>query len=162
MKKVFAIACFVFSFVTFSQAQGLAKILKAFQENPAVTHQTLGKELLTMALGKQDSVSKDKSQDILQKISNLDIYTLKDCKNNNPGNILKAVDEYKDGDGYETLLAVNKNGKNVRIVAHKDNKQNTEITIIASTEDIIAFVTMEGSLGADDIQKIVNEQSDKL
>ncbi|MBP1616584.1 MAG: hypothetical protein H6Q14_411 [Bacteroidetes bacterium] len=162
MKRIFAIACLTFSFATFTQAQGLAKILKAFQENPAVIHQTVGKELLGMTLSQKDSISQNKPEDLIQKISNVDIYALKDCKDKNVGDILQAIDEYKDGEGYETLLTVNKDGKNVRIVVHKDSENNTEITILARTEDKIALVKLVGALGIEDIQKIINEQSDKL
>lgn len=162
MKKKLVIFCISFLFVTLAQAQSIDKILKALQENPAVVHQTIGKELLEMALSKADSASQNKSEDLLQKISNVEIYGLKDCKNKDAGNILKAIDEYKDEEGYGTLLNVNKNGKNIRIVAHKRSEKSTEITILARTEDKIAFVKLEGTLELGDIQKLIDEQGDKL
>lgn len=162
MKRIVIIICLTFSVAAFAQAQGLEKILKAFQTNPAVTHQTLGKEFLNSTLSRQDSSSGNMAKGIIDKISNIEIYALQDLQHKNPGDILKAIDEYKDGDGYETLLSVNKEGKNVRIVAHKNSESDIEITILASTESKIALVKLQGGFSVEDIMRIVNEQGNKL
>ena len=164
MKKVIILACTAFLFVTFSHAQNLDKIVKAFESNKEVEHQNITKEMLSMISSQTDSAAmlKNESFDFFKRIEKMDVFTLEDYKEKKAGSLIKAMDNYKDGNGFETLISVNEDDDRVRIVAHKEGETISEIAIMVRDESDIVLVRIVGKMTSDDLTKILDEQKGKF
>ncbi|MBP1616585.1 MAG: hypothetical protein H6Q14_412 [Bacteroidetes bacterium] len=154
--------CFTLSIAAFANAQNLDKLFNAFQGNTNVEHQTITKEMMGMMAGKADSTSQKNISNFIQRIEKMDVFTLEDYQGKKPDAIIKEIENYKDGNGFETLICVNEDKDHVRIVAHKEGNVVSEVAIIVRDEKDIVLVRFVGNLTLEDLQSIVNEQKGKF
>jgi hypothetical protein len=162
MKRIIALMCLSLSMVAFANAQNLDKLLKAFQNNGKAEYHTITKEMMGMMAAQADSSSQKKIPDFIQRIQKMDVFTLEDYQTKNADSIIKEMEGYKDGNGFETLISVNEEKNHVRIVAHKDGNAVSEVAIMVQDDKDIVLVRFVGNLSLDDLQSIVNEQKGKF
>lgn len=162
MKRSIIFACFILSVVASANAQSLGKLLGALKANPSVEHQAITKEMMGMMAGKSDSTSQKSLSNFIQRVEAMDVYTLEDYQDKKADAIIKELGSYKDGNGFETLIAVNEGKDRVRIVAHKEGDAVSEVAIIVQDDKDIVLVRFAGKLTLDDLQSIVNEQKGKF
>ena len=162
MKLTIVLMFFSLSMVAFANAQNLDKLVKAFQGNAKAEHHTITKEMMGMMAAQTDSSSQKKVPGFIQRIEKMDVFTLEDYQGKDAGGIIKEMEGYKDGNGFETLISVNNDKDHVRIVAHKEGNAVSEVAIIVRDEKDVVLVRFVGNLNMDDLQSIVNEQKGKF
>jgi hypothetical protein len=143
-------------------AQNLDKLMKELKANSAVEHQLIDKQMLGLMNIQSDSASHNKIPKFLQRLEKMEVFTLDNYQEKKGEAIVNEINNYKDGNGYETLVAVNDKDDFVRIVAHKEGDRIADVNILVRDEKEIVVVRFIGNLNFEDLQAIVKEEKEKL
>lgn len=163
MKKILVLSFVALVFSLSGYSQSIDKIVDAFKAEKAAEHQLVDNQMLSMMKSQKDSTSDKKSMDdIMKKINQIDVYTVKNQNGTNTNAISKAMDDYKDGDNYETIVNVNNKNDHVKIVSHTTNNIIDNVYILVHDDESIVYVNMSGSFTPDDLQAIIKDQSKNL
>ena len=163
MKKLFITAIFALAFFAFAGAQSMDNLINAFQNNSETVHPTISKEMMEAMAAKKDSSSSKNVEQFTKNLEKMDLFVLEKKENNKADEVIQAMEAYRDGGGFETLLSVNEKEDHVRIVAHKDSEGLfSEVNIMVNSNKEVVLVRFVGRFSPDDLQQIVNEQKNKF
>jgi len=135
-------------------AQDIDQMMADLAKQENVQHEVVDQDMLKMALSSQQ----ENMPPFMEKLTAVEVVAQDGATEELRNDMISRIANFKDGNGYETLLTVKEGVDNVRIITHKDKEGLTHIYIMVVDEDDIAFVKMSGTFDEKDLEDIINEQ----
>ncbi|MDR0824433.1 MAG: DUF4252 domain-containing protein [Prevotella sp.] len=157
MKKIMFSFVLAMAAIQFSYAQDLNSLINELAKTEGAQHQVIDRSMLNMA---NDQGETDKSA-LMQNLDSIVVLAIEGCKPEIKDKFLAVFENFKDGNGYETLLNVKDGQDKVLIVSHKEGDVSTDVYILALDEKDIAIVKMSGKLSDSDLADIIDKQKNK-
>ncbi|MBB4036054.1 hypothetical protein GGR21_001955 [Dysgonomonas hofstadii] len=157
MKKFILLLVLVAGISLTTSAQDLNKIMADLAKIEGAVHQVVNKETLDTSLKGQ----KENLPSVVEKLTSVEVVVLENGPVELSDSLANELSNFKDGNGFATLLTVKDGTDKVRIISHKEDDSTTSVYVIVIDEEDIVFVKMTGNLTEEDIAEIVKEQQKK-
>lgn len=147
-------------------AQDLDKLITQLSQIENVEYQVISREMLDMQL--QAAKDADASGELaaqlpsfLQKIDSIVVVAAEEATAETKKIFEDEFVNFKDGNGYETLLNVSDEEDKVLIISRKVNGK-IDLFIFAISDEEVALVKMSGNFEMSDITDIIEQQKKNL
>jgi hypothetical protein len=157
MKKIMFSFVLAMVAIQFSYAQDLNSLINELTKTEGAQHQVIDRSMLNMAKNQGET---DKSA-LMQNLDSIVVLSIEGCKPEIKDKFLAVFENFKDGNGYETLLNVKDDQDKAIIISHKDGDAITDVYLLALSEKDIAIVKMSGKLSDSDLTNIIDIQKKK-
>ena len=91
---------------------------------------------------------------LVSKINSIRILDLDDCSREVKQRFLTDVQQLGKG-GYETLMRVNADGENVKLLLQRDGTDITELLIVNTSDDEAELIQLKGRIKESEIGRIM-------
>lgn len=150
----------------FIYSQDLNRLMADLAKEGNVERQVVDQSMLKQSL--QGAASVDSTgmvtanmPSFVRNLSMVDVLNLNGCTSEVKAKFSKQIEEFKDGDGYETLLRVKDGEDNIRMIFKRNEDKVSEVFFLVMDEEDIVIVKMTGEFNESDLQEIIKEQSKK-
>lgn len=158
MKKLLLSLILIVSTTSIAIAQDLNQLITDLAKIEGVQHQLVDKTMLGKQL--EDAKAADPTGEIpafMQKVDQIEVVMAQSAPAEIKDKITSHLADFKDENGYESLLKVKQGEQDIRIIAKK-GKEKSDIFVIVMTDEAIISVKMTGDLSEEDFIDIVKEQ----
>lgn len=163
MKRIMLSLVLLLAFGQIALAQDINKLMAELAKIEGVEHQIVDSEMLNASLAPAlaaDSTGELKSKmGFVSKLKFIEVVAAEDMAAEVKSKYEKELNDFKDGNGYETLLHVKDGSDNVRIMAYSQNGKTTEVIIFVVDEEDVTMVKMAGEFDESDLATIIEEQT---
>jgi hypothetical protein len=147
----------------FISAQDLNGLMQELSKVEGVQHQIVDKAMLDMSMKSAQEAdttgeTKSKMPSFMEKLDSVEVVAIENYSPEVKAKLEDQIQNFKDGNGYTTLLTVRDGTDNVRIISYKDGDQPKGVYILVLDEEDAVVVKMAGNLSEADLMDIVNEQ----
>ena len=111
----------------------------------------LGTGMAKMGMGDKDD---RQALNLVSKINSIRILDLDDCSREVKQRFLTDVQQLGKG-GYETLMRVNADGENVKLLLQRNGTDITELLIINTSDDEAELIQLKGRIKESEIGRIM-------
>lgn len=144
-------------------AQDINKLMAELAKIEGVEHQIVNRETIDASLAPAlaaDSTGELKSKmGFMGKLKFIEVVAVENPEAEIRTRYEKELINFKDGNGYETLLQVKDGSDKVRIIAYRQDGKTTEVIIFVVDEEDVALVKMAGEFDESDLTNIIEEQT---
>lgn len=162
MKKLLLSLILIVSTTSIAIAQDLDQLITDLAKMEGVQHQLVDKTMLDKQL--EDAKAADSTGELaskipafMEKIDQIEVVMAQSAPAEIKDKITTQLADFKDENGYESLLKVKQGEQDIRIIAKKGKEKSDIFVIVIAGEAIIA-VKMTGDLNEQDFIDIVKEQ----
>jgi len=138
-------------------AQNINDIMEELAKSEKAMHQIVDKAMLETQFS-GDSAKIKNMPSFINKIDNMDVVIIEEASDSDKV-LIEKLSNFKDGNGYMSLVKVKDDDSDVHIVSYKNNDNISDIYIIVIDGNTLVLVKMTGELSENDIQEIINEQT---
>lgn len=144
-------------------AQDINKLMAELAKIEGVEHQIVDSETLNASLAPAlaaDSTGELKSKmGFVSKLKFIEVVAVENPEAEIRAKYENELINFKDGNGYETLIHVKDGSDKVRIIAYSQDGKTTEVIILVVDEEDVALVKMAGEFDESDLTNIIEEQT---
>lgn len=160
MKRIIISLVLVLAFGQVAMAQDINKLIAELAQIEGAEHQVVDRSMLeqSMTAAMQADSTLSEKAGFMKNIDQVDVVAVEDPKPEVREKFLAELNNFRDGNGYETMIAVKDDGDNVRIIAQRENGLVTAVIIFAIDDEDIAIIKMAGKFSESDLTKIIEEQ----
>lgn len=112
-----------------------------------------------MAIGRM--FMSDEEDDIAKRIRSIKVLDLEDCSSSVKERFNKKVSGLDKND-YETLMSVKEDDENVQILVKEKKNIIKEMVIVCGGKDDCALILIKGDIRPEDINKLVEQETEKI
>ncbi|NDV93731.1 DUF4252 domain-containing protein [Dysgonomonas sp. 521] len=147
----------------FISAQDLNALMQDMSKVEGVQHQVVDRAMLDMSIKaalETDSTGELKSNmpAFMEKLDSVVVVAIENYSPEVKTRFESELQNFKDGNGYTTLLTVKDGSDNVRIISYKEGDRPKGVFILVLDEEDAVVVKMSGELDESDLEEIIKEQ----
>jgi len=163
MKKILLSLILIVATGNIAIAQDLNQLISDLSKVEGVQHQLVDKSMLDEQM--KQAMEADPTGELasqmpgfMKKIDTVEAVVFENSTADVKEKVTTSLADFKDGDGYETLLKVKQQDADVRIIAKKGEQKSDIFIFVLAGDATIVMVKMTGDLDEQDFVEIVKEQ----
>lgn len=159
MKKTLTLLLALAMATAGAMAKDAKDIIKKYQDTEKVEHVHIPPVLMKLARMSAKKNDKDKTtQLVLKSIKSMDILCMDDCKKAVKERVTKDFDNL-ESEGYEHFLSTSSDKEKVKIMMLEKKEAIRELVLLIHDDDDCTLILLEGEMSPEDIQTIVDSQT---
>lgn len=150
---------------SFISAQDLNQLVIDYAISKDAQNQLIDRETLDMSLqaakaGDTTGALASQIPSFMERIDYIQIVDLTKCSPEIKSSFSKNIEEWEDGNGYETLTSVKDEKDKVKLIARRAESKISEIYLFAMDNELneVVIIKMSGDLNESDIEDIMKQQ----
>jgi hypothetical protein len=159
MKKVFMLFLGLFLMFQISVAQNINKFIDEFAKTEGIERIKIGGILFQAS---KLFIPAEAKNSVVKKLTSVEVLATGNITPESMAKFAKKFANFKDGNGFETLIKVKDGGDNVTVFAERKGDIIKSLTIFVIDEEDIVVVRIKGKIKDADIAKLVDEYAKNL